>query len=448
MRLFNAPPSRAKAGSTLAIPEWTSRPTDGDKGPAVGGRIHQRYRIGQASAVLASFDTVARLSAPAANFTDVADDPLYGDTRLTYIQSDLGQKTFRPLNARSVPANITGGLIRVWVKGLANANARLGTFNIRLYSAGTPATAGANYHQYAAAGDIRAGMPSGVGKWQSFTFPASSFVAVGTGADLTNIIFANIEIGRSSGATDVQCAIGNVELVPSAITKAKFVIGFDDMYPLTIAYASRVMSRYGMRAVLYPSTMIGLGQPGKLTGAMLKNLHDNLGWQVASQAFSTEANAGTGSIGAMTLDQRTAEMSKLRNMQNALGLTGGAHGSYFSNVGLGLADAMFRQHFRSMRGYIFGPIQPETFPWGDPMRIRAMGAGEFQWGNAADIYTTYWKNYVDAAIAQKGVGILIFHGGLDGLLSNWQPAFDALCAYLDANRATIDVVTIDDLENP
>ena len=80
----------------------------------------------------------------------------------------------------------------------------------------------------------------------------------------------------------------------------------------------------------------------------------------------------------MTADQRTAEMAKLRNWQNGMGLTGGGHGSYFSNVGVSdmTAFPMFRQHFRSMRAYYFGEFyQVETYPWGDPMRIRAMGAG-------------------------------------------------------------------------
>ena len=114
-----------------------------------------------------------------------------------------------------------------------------------------------------------------------------------------------------------------------------------------------------------------------------------------------------------------------------------------------IAYPMFRQHFHSMRAYYFGEFGTvETYPWGDPMRIRAMGAGEFQWGNSASIYSSYWKNHVDRAMAQKGVGFIVFHDGLSGSLSNWQPAFDQLMAYLDANRAAIDVVTEEDLENP
>ncbi len=246
-------------------------------------------------------------------------------------------------------------------------------------------------------------------------------------------------------------AVGNVEVVANGLAKAKMIIGFDDQYPASIAYASRAMARYGFRGVLYLSPAVDTGRAGKLTPGTIKNLHDNLGWQIASQAWSTEAATGAGGIDTMTADQRTAEMAKLRNWQNALGLTGGGHGSYFSNVGVSdmIAYPMFRQHFKSMRAYYFGEFaQVETYPWGDPMRIRAMGAGEFQWGNSPSIYSTYWKNHVDRAIAQKGVGFLVFHDGLSGSMSNWQSGFDQLMAYLDANRASIDVVTVEDLENP
>ena len=48
----NVPPP-APAGA-LASPDWPYAPADGDKGPAVGGRAYQRYRIATPTAVLAS----------------------------------------------------------------------------------------------------------------------------------------------------------------------------------------------------------------------------------------------------------------------------------------------------------------------------------------------------------------------------------------------------------
>jgi hypothetical protein len=359
-------------------------------------------------------------------------------------------RQLRPLTAMATPVNATGQLIRFWTKPIANVDPRLGAYKIRLYSEGAPGSPGGNYLEYNAATLIREGQKGGEQRWGSFTVPVGAFTQVGSGANAAAISWALVEV-QANSAAPMTIAVGNVEVVANALTKAKMIIGFDDQFPATIAYASRAMARYGFRGVLYLSPGIDTGKSGKLTTATIKNLHDNLGWQIASQAWSTEAAVGTGGIDVMTADQRTAEMAKLRNWQNALGLTGGGHGSYFSNVGPTdmIAFPAFRQHFRSMRTYYFGEFaQVETYPWGDPMRIRAMGAGEFQWGNSASIYSTYWKNHVDRARAQNGVGFLVFHDGLSGSMSNWQPAFDQLMVYLDANRATIDVVTVEDLETP
>lgn len=441
------PPSPAGA---LASPDWPYAPADGDKGPAVGGRAYQRYRIATPTAVLASFDQVSRLTGAPGEASDVAADPLYGDTRLTVTLASFNAVQLKPAAAMAAAVNATGQNVRIWTKPLANVDPRLDSYKVRLYSTGSPGSPGANYHEFNFSGLIREGQKNGEQRWGSFAVPVSQFAAVGTGADLTAVTWAMVTM-QATNSAGLTIAVGNVELVANGLSRAKMIISFDDQYPNTINYAARAMARYGFRGVLYLSPAIDLGRPGKLTVGQVKTLHDNLGWQIASQAYSTENNAGAGGIDVMTSDQRTADVAKLRNLQNALGLSGGNTGSYYSNVGVTdmIAYPMFRQAFRSMRAYYFGEFSViETYPWADPMRIRAMGAGEFQWGNNAAIYTTYWKNHVDRAIAQKGVGFLVFHDGLGGGLSNWRPAFDQLLAYLDANRASIDVVTVEDLEAP
>jgi hypothetical protein len=441
------PPAPAAA---LPHPDWPNAPADGDKGPAVGGRAYQRYRIAPSIAVLASFDQVARLTSAPSEATDVAADPLYGDTRLTVTLASFNARQLRPAGTLASPVNTTGQLIRIWTKPIANVDPRLSAYKVRLYSTGSPSSPGANYHEFGFSGLIREGQKGAEQRWGSFAVPVNQFTAVGTGADLTAVTWAMVEMQANSSA-GMTIAVGNIELVANGLTKAKMIIAFDDQYPNTINYASRAMARYGFRGVLYVSPAVDLNKTGKLTSSTLKNLHDNLGWQIASQAYTTENNVGAGGIDVMTSDQRTADAAKLRNWQNGLGLSGGNHGSYFSNVGVTdmIAFPMFRQAYQSMRAYYFGEFnQVETYPWADPMRIRGMGAGEFQWGNNSAIYTTYWKNHIDRAIAQKGVGFLVFHDGLSGSLSNWQPAFDQMLAYLDTNRASIDVVTVEDLERP
>jgi hypothetical protein len=437
-------------GGALPSPDWPQAPADGDKGPAVGGRAYQRYRIATPIGVLASFDQVGRLTSPPSDASDVAADPLYGDTRLTLTMVGFGTRSLRPAAVQATAVPATGQLIRFWTKPISGVDPRLGDFKIRLYSEGSPSSPGANYHVYNAASLIREGQKGGEQRWGSFTVPVSAFTATGTGANLSALTWAMVEVAPNS-ATSTSLAVGNVEVVANGLTKAKFIIGFDDQYPATIAYASRALARYGFRGVLYLSPAIDAGRAGRLSVTTIKTLHDNLGWQIASQAYSTEAATGPGGIDVMSADQRTADIAKLRNLQNAWGLSGGNTGSYYSNVGVTdmIAYPAFRQSYRSMRAYYFGEFNlVETYPWGDPMRIRAMGAGEFQWGNNSAIFSTYWKNHVDRAIVQKGVGFLVFHDGLSGSMSNWQGAFDQLLAYLDANRASIDVVTVEDLETP
>ena len=41
-QIIVAPPA---PGAALPSPEWPYQPADGDKGPAVGGRAYQRYRV-------------------------------------------------------------------------------------------------------------------------------------------------------------------------------------------------------------------------------------------------------------------------------------------------------------------------------------------------------------------------------------------------------------------
>ncbi|MFN3675820.1 MAG: hypothetical protein ACK4TC_07545 [Sphingomonas pseudosanguinis] len=442
-------PPPAPSGA-LASPDWAAAPADGDKGPAVGGRAYQRYRIATPTAVLASFDQVGRLTGAPSEASDVAVDPLYGDTRITVTLASFNAIQLKPAAAMAAAVIATGQNVRIWTKPLANVDPRLDSYKVRLYSTGSPSSPGANYHEFNFSGLIREGQKDKEQRWGSFVVPVSQFVAVGTGADLTAVTWAMVTM-QANSSTGLTIAVGNVELVANGLNKAKMIISFDDQFPNTIAYASRAMARYGFRGVLYVSPAVDTGRTNKLTIAQLKNLHDNLGWQIASQAWSTENNVGAGGIDVISGDQRTVEMAKLRNWQNAMGLSGGSTGSYFSNVGSTdmVAYPMFRQAFRSMRAYYFGEFSViETYPWADPMRIRAMGAGEFQWGNNAAIYSTYWKNHIDRAMAQKGVGFIVFHDGLGGGLSNWRPAFDQMLAYLDANRAAIDVVTVEDLEAP
>ncbi|WP_324000505.1 hypothetical protein, partial [Parvimonas sp. M13] len=148
-------------------------------------------------------------------------------------------------------------------------------------------------------------------RWGSFMVPTSQFTAVGTGATLTAVTWAMIEI-QANTSSPFTIAVGNVEAVAPGINKGKLILAFDDQYPNAINFASQVMSQYGFKGVLYVSPAVDTGKANKLTVEQIKNLHDYLGWQIASQAYSTENNVGAGGIDVISADQRSADTAKLR----------------------------------------------------------------------------------------------------------------------------------------
>ncbi|QRY97233.1 hypothetical protein JT366_08445 [Sphingomonas paucimobilis] len=148
----------------MPSPDWPQAPADGDKGPAVGGRAYQRYRIATPIGVLASFDQVGRLTSPPSDASDVAADPLYGDTRLTLTMAGFGTRSLRPAAVQATAVPAAGQLIRFWTKPISGVDPRLGDFKIRLYSE-EPGSPGANYHVYNAASLIREGQKGGEQRW-------------------------------------------------------------------------------------------------------------------------------------------------------------------------------------------------------------------------------------------------------------------------------------------
>lgn len=448
------PYSAAPAGgSTMGSPDWTASLLPGASGitaPLVGGRTRMKRFI--RNKTLAAISTVAKCTVVAGGATvaDVAAvDAPYGTTAVQVTATGAQTTIYGALNA--VPTDVTGGFIRLWFKCISNYNT-LDRFFIQLFSLGTPAAPSVNFSRTpaftsnGAIGQIVTSL-AGTGRWQSICLPLAYFSEQGTlPATLTAITYAAINI-RSTTTSVVQ--IGNIEFIPNALTKAKCIFCFDDGYQSQLTYAAPALMSYGFPAVLFPSPITGVidSNAGFLTSKQLQQLHDVNGWQIASQAWTTESNT---IIDAMSADTLTSEFARLRNWQASLGLTGGEFGSYFSNVSqtdmTPSVLAAFQKHFRAIRAFFLGagasPAFPysETFPFGDPSLVRALaGATWTDATNAAKL-----QAHVDQAIAQLGVALIVYH---DDLASpgNVRTGFDSLLAYLDANRATIDVCREEDL---
>lgn len=352
----------------------------------------------------------------------------------------------------SLPAgtDVRNGIIRLWFKPAANVAGRLSRFSIELHSEGSPDFPTANYHQLdpGNAPSQFGGMltsAAGAGRWQAFSVSTAQFIAAGKGADLSSIKFVRLFL-RSTAGADVKIQLKNVEWYPNKLPKAAVVFRFDDSY--LSEYAFNELKKRGYKAVLYPSPIAGtVGKPGRLTEEQLK-VYNDLGWQIASQAWSTEDYA---TLSAMTSEDKNNEFVKLRNWHLSLGFKGGEDGSYFSQIThreLGFYPA-FEKHFRSMVRFDGGfshtlpMLYGETYPFGDPMNIRCLNGATAAWGANTAVALT---NFINQAITNKGVALIAFHNEL-AVPGNARDGFDAALAFIDANPGLVRVMTLEELYN-
>jgi hypothetical protein len=446
-------PAAVEDGSLIAISDWGAPGASTHKGPIVGGRGRQHIKPVRERR-LAHLGAKADIYNAPATISDVNDaaNALYGSVTPVLVSAPETDVILAPAAVNAVACDVRNGSIRWNFRPIAGMASNLDRFSFELHSAGSPASPTGDYHTtdiYLGPSQLGGSLTgkTAAGRWQSYSISTPQFTAVGAGADLSAVKFARVRL-RSSAGNSISVAIGDITFAPNWFAKAKAVLYFDDGY-LEQLYAARQMARYGFRGVLFPSPARNIGvMPNLMTPAHVVALHDQLGWQIGSQAWSTEENAYVDSLDE---DGITAELSRLRNWQNALGVTGGDHGSYFSGVDKDdmIAFKGFRKHFRSMRAFGGGwesnppMIYGETLPYGDPMAIRALDAETPGWGATNGQRLC---DHVDQAIANKGLAAMVWHGGM-GAAGNVRTGLNTLLAYLDTKRDQIDVVTEEEIHH-
>jgi hypothetical protein len=444
------------AGQLYENKDWAPLNGDNPKAPVKGGRSKYKRLPGQRT--LINLRSVTDLGV-STGFTNVAaPDAPFGANALQLTFS--AATTYNIYNTATFPAlDVRNGSLRMWHKAIQNLIAtngvtpRLDRFAIELHSAGTPAAITANYHSLsigAAPSEFSGKLTStgqGAGRWQTYGVPVNNLSVIGAGADLSKVIFARIVFrGTTDASNPIILQLGNLEFIPNPLTKAKVILSFDDSFLSHLSIAAYEMSKYGFKGVAFPSPANQVGvAAGKMTAQQIRTLHDVHGWQIGSQAWSSEDATFFDGLGE---DGMTSELAKIRNWQASLGVTGGEHGSYFSNVTVKdlTAYPAFRKHFRSMRRFDAGAsvIPPmsigESFPFGDPMNIKAMnGATPF-----TSAYGPFLIAHVQQAIDNRGVAYFGWHDDL-ATTTAAKTGFDALLAFLDANRDLVDVVTEEEL---
>lgn len=400
---------------------------------------------------LATFESVASclyttLSGTGSRADDYSD-PMFGDVwtfpnagygglatngkSLAITVSNFGKALSMPTTANTVAYDVSTSNIYLQMKMLTNN--LLTNLSVRLYSTGTPALAGANYVQ-ASFGYARHRYS---GDWQTLGVPIDDFVVVGTGADLANITHAAIHVDTTSSSA-CTVLVGAIFACPKILNKASVSISFDDCRADTWTDAAKYMVRRGLPGVLYPGAISASlrANPNQfqLTLRQIELLKRLYGWQVAYQAFDTEAPVDT-------TDGFLAKMSKLHGLHSANGLGGGNDGSYFSGIGVNsMYDEVFRAQFRSMRSYRIysvpelAGVHGEVVPFADPYNLKTIGV-DTSAHSAANL-----TDVIARAVVRKSHVNFVFHG-----ISIAGATFTGLIDYLDANRATVDVMTFDQL---
>jgi hypothetical protein len=248
----------------------------------------------------------------------------------------------------------------------------------------------------------------------------------GTGADLTAINCIRIEY--DSGAAGDKIEVSRVTQHPNVAAKAAVILWFDDGNLTNQSAAIDVATRYGL-----PVTMAHIGDTYTASGTAItaekaRYLQDYTGSQVAVHAFGT-VDHDRPQDGPTLLEQ----MLDYQHFGLALGLKGIEDAAYYNTGFPGVLTAemelIARKLFRSARAT--GAYFPDTLPPGDPLRTRAfMPPG-------SSTFTGWYQPLINRAITYKGLVQFVWHS----MNATDLTEFTNLCAYLDANRATVNTTT-------
>ncbi|BBD98053.1 hypothetical protein SAMIE_1015540 [Sphingobium amiense] len=449
-------------GAVIPSREWLAPDAAERAAPLIGGRLHQRLHPVVGRRTLAMFDTLSNISNGDSN-PALTEGPslqaMIGASAVRITTTGGSEVSVAPDEAGQ-PVDVRGGQVRLFFRPVSTVFSSIAALTIELHSHGSPDAPTGNFHRLnpdVAPYDLRQRLTSqeGAGLWQSWGVSLNYFLPVGAGADLQNVRFAIFKV-RSASGKSLSMEIGMIDFVPNLLKKAKAILSFDNGYLTHATYSAPQLIKRGFRGVFCLSQMTETHdvQNDKFCSvAQLRALNDLHGFQMASQAWVTEDK---GFIDGLSENGRMAEMAKARNWMNAMGLTGGDHGSYFSAVDFRdlVAHNMFRSHFRSVRTFIqpigtSGPCMSygEMYPWGDPMRVRAVGATLVTDGSNGARLIAHAQQAVDC----KGVAYFGFHNEQDVGSEHFNPYINAgflqLLDWLDQHRDVIDVVTEDELHH-
>lgn len=326
------------------------------------------------------------------------------------------------------PADIRNGALRFNVRHIANVNS-MELSTVELHS-GPPGEQSSNFTRFLGPNQFiwmnrffSTSDGANGGRWQVVGASTLATFPVGGEDDLSAVRWIKLSIRAAPGDQVGAIRFGPIEFQPNPLDRAKLLIGFDDAYESCYRTGFPLMRSHAMPGIVFPgAAQEVVGQPGRLNIAQMREMQ-SAGWQIASQAWSSEQV------------QSQLEIDALAEWMRVNGFSGGAFASYYTSIGERRLDKwpFFRDNYRAVRTFNtpLGDNPPliasEMYPWIDPGAVHAVGA------SSPDAPVDYREALIEQAIAAKGVAMLVWHADLVGL--------EAVLDYAARRREAIDVVT-------
>lgn len=269
----------------------------------------------------------------------------------------------------------------------------------------------ANYYKWIIQGGAAGSNLITSGEWVTVTLNWHDATTSGTPArsGLTDV---RLQITDDATAA-VTAHYQSVELIPDASSvfpNGVISVCFDDCWQSVWDLAKPRLDLYGYPASMYTIQDV-VGTSSRLTLSELYTLQDRCGWEIASHAY-TDADHSLTYTG-MTAAQLDSDLRALKGWTLANGFRGGDGTAYpLGQYGLTVDSQPTTNYVRRYFNYArttFSKVK-ETFPPGDPYRLRAISSiSSFTGGYAPTSLTTTTTGDLDKAKANQSWLILVFH---------------------------------------
>lgn len=253
----------------------------------------------------------------------------------------------------------------------------------------------------------------------------------GSGADPTKIGYVAFYLQDNASSPTTVIDLGEVQQVQMVGTKAKCVIWHDDLVQSGAFGIRDKLNAYGWAATEATEwEMIDAGTVYMYSGDVTSLRA--LGWRFGSHATTSPEHAAVPAAAV----QNQAYRNKIAARGRGLAAEA-ADFAWWGGLNTTTGFDPVSQNYRSGRWFINAMQYPDFQPPANPFLMRCLGTA------TGDTFASTWQPLLTNAIAVKGIAQICFHQQISqGATGADVTEFDNLLAWLDQNRASIDVVTI------